>query len=98
MAEPRADGGQSLSARLEDASSAALGSPLRYSDAQLATILSPKHFVAVRRTPGGPAPEETARAAVASRRLLEADEAWAGHATEGLADAQRQLAARAAAL
>ena len=33
----------------------------------LAEILSPRHFVNVRRTLGGPAPEETARAAEASR-------------------------------
>ena len=40
-----------------------LGAPLAYSDEALAEILSPRHFVDVRRTLGGPAPEETARAA-----------------------------------
>ena len=53
-----------------------LGAPLAYSDAALAQILSPRHFVDVRRTLGGPAPEETARAAGVSRQLLDADEAW----------------------
>ncbi len=33
-----------------------------YSDAQIAEIMSPRHFVEVRRTLGGPAPDETARA------------------------------------
>ena len=47
-----------------------------YSEAALAKILSPRHFVTVRRTLGGPAPEETARAAGVSRQLLDADDAW----------------------
>ena len=47
-----------------------------YTDAQLAQILSPRHFVEVRRTLGGPAPEETARAADVLAALLEADEPW----------------------
>src|SRR5947207_3035936 len=35
------------------------GSAVEYTDAVLAEILSPRHFVSVRRTLGGPAPEET---------------------------------------
>ena len=34
--------------------------------------MSPRYFVEVRRTPGGPAPEETARALDESRRILDA--------------------------
>jgi len=64
-----------LAALLADISSDLLGAPLTYSDAALARILSPRHFVEVRRTHGGPAPEETARAVTGSRQLLEADEA-----------------------
>ena len=56
-----------LAALLADASTEILGTPLTYSEAQLTHILSPRHFVEVRRTFGGPAPEETARAAKASR-------------------------------
>jgi len=67
----------SLSAALASASNAILGRPLEYSEAELQKVLSPAHFVAVRKTHGGPAPEETGRAAGVSRRLLETDrEAW----------------------
>ena len=44
--------------------------------ADLQRILSPRHFVEVRRTLGGPAPEETARALAASRGLIGRDHAW----------------------
>ncbi len=53
-----------------------LGVALGYSEQALAKILSPRHFVDVRRTLGGPAPDETARAAAVSRQQLAADEQW----------------------
>jgi len=56
------------------------------------------YFVEIRHTLGGPAPEETARAAKASRQQLEADESWWSNATEGLTAAERMLADRSAAL
>ncbi|MGO9256173.1 MAG: argininosuccinate lyase [Bryobacteraceae bacterium] len=83
---------------LAEASDTLAGGPLVYSDAALNTILSPRHFVTVRRTLGGPAPEETARAAQASCLQLEADERWCGNATGALAQAERTLAERSAAL
>jgi argininosuccinate lyase len=83
---------------LAEASDTLAGGPLVYSDAALNTILSPRHFVTVRRTLGGPAPEETARAAQASRLQLEADQRWHGNATGALAQAERTLAERSAAL
>ncbi|OLC79926.1 MAG: hypothetical protein AUH72_13025 [Acidobacteria bacterium 13_1_40CM_4_65_8] len=92
------DGKRPLSELLADASRDVLGSPLEYSEAQLTEILSPRHFVNVRKTPGGPAPEETARAAKASRQQLEADESWWTNATNALADAERKLADRSASL
>ena len=53
-----------LAALLADASTELLGAPLDVlRSGSSATILSPRHFVEVRRTLGGPAPEETARAA-----------------------------------
>jgi len=75
-----------------------LDAPLRYSNADIARILSPRHFVEVRRTHGGPAPEETGRAAAASARQLEADRAWWTAATDALVAAERLLADRAAKL
>ena len=90
--------GRPLSRVLADASAELLGAPLEYSDEALADILSPRHFVEVRKTPGGPAPEETSRAASASRAELEGDRTWWTTATTALADAERRLAVRAAAL
>src|SRR5262245_27978766 len=98
IAARQRDRTRSLSEALADASREILGSPLTYSDAQLAEILSPRHFVNVRRTPGGPAPEETARAARASHQQLDADEGWWSNATDALADAERKLVARSALL
>ena len=73
-----------LSAVLADASAEVLGAPLTYSEAQLSAILSPRHFVEIRRTFGGPAPEETARAAGASHATLVADREWWGQMTDAL--------------
>ena len=86
------DPGRPLSSLVADASIALLGAPLVYSDAALAEILSPRHFVAVRRTYGGPAREETARAESASQAELEADLGWSKDATAGLVAAERRLA------
>lgn len=87
-----------LAELLAEASETLPGGPLVYSDAELSTILSPRHFVNVRRTLGGPAPEETVRAAKVSRLQLDADEAWHSIAAGALAHAERTLAERAAAL
>ncbi|OFW12030.1 MAG: argininosuccinate lyase [Acidobacteria bacterium RIFCSPLOWO2_12_FULL_66_10] len=83
---------------LTTASGELLGTPIVYAEEALAHVLSARHFVEIRRTLGGPAPEETARAAAVSRRQLEADEAWWKGATDALGQAGRTLAARSAAL
>ena len=87
-----------LAELLQEASAELAGKPLGYSEARIKQILSPRHFVEVRRTHGGPAPEETARAAAASRRQLQADEGWCTRASDALANAERALADRSAAL
>jgi argininosuccinate lyase len=87
-----------LGAMLAEVSADLLGAPLDYSDEAIAKILSPRHFVEVRRTHGGPAPSETARALDASRRQLASDRAWLGRALEGTAAAATRLAERARAL
>jgi argininosuccinate lyase len=87
-----------LSALLAFVSTDLLGGPLTYSDAALAEILSPRHFVSVRKTPGGPSPEETGRAIEASKAQVEADRAWWTTAMRGLSEAERRLAERSAAL
>ncbi|MGE0812731.1 MAG: argininosuccinate lyase [Vicinamibacterales bacterium] len=70
------DPGAPLSRVLADASTEVLGSPLVYDDAALEQVLCPRHFVAVRGTLGGPAPERTTEAIARSRAALSADEAW----------------------
>ena len=87
-----------LSALLADASNESLGVRLTYSEEALAEILSPRHFVNVRRTLGGPAPEQTTRAAAASRGQLDDDQMWWRNATDALTSAERRLAQRSAAL
>src|SRR5688572_14876140 len=52
----------SLSGALAAASETLLGRRIEYSEEQLETITSPRYFVDVRRTHGGPAPVETTRA------------------------------------
>jgi len=98
MLERDKDPSVSLSWMLAKASSDLLGAPLNYRDEQLATILSARHFVNVRKTFGGPAPEETRRASETSRAQLAADEAWWTDATSALSAAERLLAERSAAL
>jgi argininosuccinate lyase len=92
------DPDRSLAAALAAISREVIGEPIEYSEREIAQILSARHFVAVRRTPGGPAPEETARAAAASRAQLESDEGWRRSAVAALADAERRLEERVAAL
>jgi argininosuccinate lyase len=89
---------QPISFILADVSRALLGTPLEFAGVEIDRILSPRHFVDVRRTFGGPAPEETARAAALSRRLLAADQEWWTSAKSALEEAEQALAARAASL
>jgi hypothetical protein len=79
---------------LLEASTDVAPEPIRYSEDGLKAVLSPRRFVEVRRTHGGPAPVETARAAAQSLDALRADERWTAAAVSALADADRQLLAR----
>jgi argininosuccinate lyase len=98
MAARQAQPQRSLADLLADVSGDVLGAPLTYSDAEVTRMLSPRHFVEIRRTPGGPAPAETLRAATAAAQQLESDRGWWSTATDALAEAERLLADRAAAL
>jgi argininosuccinate lyase len=62
---------------LRAASKEVIGREIEIDEAALTSLLSPENFVAVRRTHGGPAPEVTAAALKASRKLLEGDRAAA---------------------
>jgi argininosuccinate lyase len=88
----------SLGAVLSTVSGDLLGVALNHSDAEIAEILSPRHFVEVRKTPGGPAPAETTRALQESRTLLAADRSWLDEKRRAIAAAAANLKARSAAL
>jgi argininosuccinate lyase len=83
-----------MSALVADVSREVLGSPVTYSDDELAAILSARHFVEVRATVGGPAPAETARALAAARDALESDQTWTTAAMDSLVAAERMLTDR----
>jgi argininosuccinate lyase len=92
------DPGASLSRALATASAALLGRTIDYSEARLQKVMSPRYFVDVRRTLGGPAPDETTRALGDSHALLKRDRAeWQarrdrlGQAEERLEQRVRQL-------
>jgi len=87
-----------LASILERVSAEIIGRPLRYSDQELATVLSARHFVEVRRTAGGPAPEETRRALGQSQQQLEADRRWLSTTRLSVAAAEERLRERSRAL
>jgi argininosuccinate lyase len=83
---------------LRDISEGVLGRAIAFTDAALAEVLSPEHFVRVRTTPGGPAPEESMRAIARSRTSLANDAAWHAQAIDNLQAAEGNLRVAAAAL
>jgi argininosuccinate lyase len=87
-----------LAAVLAAVSADVLGAPLGYSEAEIAEVMSPRHFVEVRRTHGGPATAETARAITASRQALERDAAWIAGIEAALGAAESRLQERVRAL
>ena len=92
------DPGVSIPEALAAASAEVLGAPLPYGEKELEQVLSPRHFVEVRRTHGGPAPSETARALAESHETLAEDGRWVSEAHETLAAATERLRERAARL
>ena len=95
---PESGGLRSLAAILREVSRDVAGTEIVYTDAQLEEILSPRHFVEVRKTHGGPAPSETARALGVAEVCFSADETWLAAARDGLARAAESLAQASAAL
>ncbi len=98
MAEHTAHPDRSRADVLAEVSAGLLRAPIVYSTAALDEILSPRHFVLVRETPGGPAPAETARALAASQTELDADETWLRTTMAALTRARQTLATEASAL
>ena len=87
--------GENPAARISDiiaeASQELTGTPIRYTEDRVAAIMSPRHFVDVRTTHGGPAPSVTGAALDWSRQALASDRAW-------LADTRSRLEGAAAEL
>jgi argininosuccinate lyase len=76
---------------LHDVSLSILGRAIDYDEPALTELLSARHFIDVRRTPGGPAPAETARAIARSRELLAEDTNWLSEAQGKLHGADQRL-------
>jgi len=91
----REEPGRRLHDLLGEVSREATGTAIEYGEGELAAVLSPERFVQVRRTHGGPAVEETARAIAASRDALEADRGWLGERRASLDVAARALCGKA---
>ena len=87
-----------MSDLLTEASREVLGAPLSYDETQLERVLSPRHFVEIRKTHGGPAPERTTEAITTSRAALAADEAWWSGRQDALSQSAAQLRAAVNAL
>lgn len=79
---------------LRDVSTTVLGTPLSYTEEQLAKVLDPRHFVEIRKTLGGPAPSETARALAVEESRLASDDEWVRQTRTSLTDAERRLRER----
>jgi argininosuccinate lyase len=85
------DPGASLAEALAKASAALMGTRLEYSDEKLEQIMSPRYFVDVRRTLGGPSPDETTFAIAESRATHERDRAEWQKRRERLVRAEQLL-------
>jgi argininosuccinate lyase len=91
IAAAKASPARPLSAALAEVSKAVTGREIVYDEAALAEILSPEHFVAVRKTHGGPAPSETLRALGVSQESLRGDKEWLRETREKLRQAEAHL-------
>jgi len=83
---------------LREASRDVLGTPVEITEAELMEILGPRHFVEIRRTPGGPSPVETSRASEVARAVLDADRAWLARTRSAMTAADERLRARSRSL
>src|SRR5688572_12472955 len=87
-----------VAAMLRDVTRDVLGAPLELAAAELSQIMSPRHFVDVRRTLGGSSPIETSRALEQAGAALDADRAWLTRARAAVTAAEERLRARSLSL
>jgi argininosuccinate lyase len=83
---------------LRDVSAALIEQPVSLDEATLARVLSPRNFVEVRTTHGGPAPAVTGAAIKASQGVLAKDREWLSGCLDRLREAVRKRQAAEAAL
>ena len=83
----------SLSELVAEISKDVTGTAIEYTEDELTTLLSPEHFVAIRRTLGGPAPEVTGAAIEESRSKLAEDAGWIASTRARLLGAESGLKA-----
>jgi argininosuccinate lyase len=76
---------------LREVSASLLESPVTLDEAALATILSPRHFVEIRTTHGGPAPSVTKAAIDVSGTALTRDRDWLSGRIQHLREAEQAL-------
>jgi argininosuccinate lyase len=83
---------------LREVSAALLEQPVSLDETELARVLSPRNFVDVRRTHGGPAPAVTSAAVEASQGVLAKDREWISGCLDRLREAVHKRQAAEAAL
>jgi argininosuccinate lyase len=83
----------SLSELVAEISKDVTGTAIEYTEDELNTLLSPEHFVAIRRTLGGPAPDVTGAAIEESRSKLAEDAGWIASTRARLLGAESGLKA-----
>ncbi len=76
---------------LDEVAIAVIGHPLRLDDAVVRRALDPVHFVAVRQTLGGAAPEASAVLIDSQKGTLAEDQRWLEMEATRLAEARQQL-------
>jgi argininosuccinate lyase len=76
--------GASVVDLIADATRELAGREVRLTDAEVARILSPEHFVAIRKTHGGPATDVVEAALRSSTALVERDRTTASQIREAL--------------
>jgi argininosuccinate lyase len=85
-----------LSAALRDVSLSLTGKEIVFDERALSDVLSPRHFIDVRKTYGGPAPSETLSAIRSSEELLAGDRDGIAALRAKLTAAHEQLMAASA--
>ena len=98
VAERRREPSATLVGALAAATTAVLGRTLSYTEADLQHMLSARHFIEVRQTLGGPAPDRTTAALREAGDRLASDREWTTTTRARLHDAARMLRAAAGAL